>query len=55
MFLAFYCIPYPPAQQLEGHQKFTEISLDLWLWLTVNFAATDKTTLVQHPRHTRIS
>ena len=55
MFLVFYRLKYPAAQPLEGHQEFTEKSLDLWLWPTLNFAAKDHTTLAQHPRHMRIS
>jgi len=55
MFLVFYRLKYPAAQHLEGHQEFTEKSLDLSLWLTLNFAAKDHTTLAQHPRLLRIS
>jgi len=39
MFLVFYRIKYPVAQHLEGHQEFTEKSLDLWLWWRRFFAA----------------
>jgi len=50
MFLVFYRIKYSAAQHWN-----TEKSLDLWLWLTLNSAAKDLSTLAQHPRHTRIS
>jgi len=55
MFLVFYRLKYPAVQHLEGHEEFTEKSLDLWLWLTLNFASKDHTTLAQQPRHMRIS
>ena len=55
MFLVFYRLKYPAAQHLEGHEEFTEKSLDLWPWLTLNFASKDHTTLAQQPRHMTIS
>jgi len=54
MFLVFYRLKYPAVQHLEGHEEFTEKSLDLWLWLTLNFASKDHTTLAQQPRHMRL-
>ena len=55
MFVGFDRIKFTAARYVQGHQEFPGILVDFLLWLLLNFAAKDQTTLAQHPSHTRIS